>query len=161
MPLTMRPSSLTTKALFVAGLVSALALAVTVIAGRDFLNAGPAPASPPDLIRLAVPPPASAGVSAPDRPTADVLRVTLRPDGIQPAEFEMARGRFLLVVYNKTGLADLALRLEGGLGSARQDVRLTRGHSRWRDMVNLPPGQYVLGVADRPDWSCRITVTGH
>lgn len=87
-----------------------------------------------------------------------VLRVTLGPEGFTPAEVTLPRGRFLLVVYNKSGLEDVVLRLDGENGGRLREARSKGRGSRWRDVFDPPPGRYVLGVADRPAWKCDITV---
>lgn len=96
--------------------------------------------------------------SAQERERIDAELVTLRPAGFEPAEISRAGGRFLLAVNNRSGLEGLTLRLATESGARERDVNLGR-RLRWRERLNLSPGDYALTVAGRPDWTCRITIT--
>ena len=109
------------------------------------------------VVAEAPPPDASAGGA--DREGLSVLRLTLGPEGFTPAQVTLPRGRFLLVVYNKSGLEELGLSLDAGAGGRLRASRAKGRGSRWREVFDPPPGEYTLGVADHPDWSCHITVT--
>lgn len=95
----------------------------------------------------------------PTRGRVEAEVITIRPSGFDPAEITRPRGRFYLVVENRSGTHDLDLRLsrEAGLGLA--GVRIPRGRLRWRDALDLPPGTYVLTEAGHPGWACRLTIT--
>jgi hypothetical protein len=96
-----------------------------------------------------------------DRKDLSVLRLTLSPEGFAPAEVTLPRGRFLLVVYNKSGLEEVDLRLDAVAGGRMREARAKGRGSRWQEVLDPPPGEYVLSLAEHPDWACRITVTAH
>lgn len=104
-------------------------------------------------------PPVSATAGGAERKDLLVLRLTLSPEGFTPSEVTLPHGRYLLVVYNKSGLEDVDLSLNAGAGHRLHEARAKGRGSRWRDVFEEPPGEYVLGVSDHPDWACRITVT--
>jgi hypothetical protein len=87
--------------------------------------------------------------------------VTLRPTGFEPAQIKPAKGRFLLVVNNHSELPGVELRLQRDTGSRLRAVRVTQEQLHWSDVMNLPPGRYVLTEANHPDWVCRIIVASH
>jgi hypothetical protein len=92
----------------------------------------------------------------------EVERVTVRQSGCEPAEITRPAGPFLLAVNDRTGLEGVLLRLASVEGRRQQEVRLpadTRGRRDWRRVVNLPPGAYLLTLADHPDSACRINIT--
>ena len=92
-----------------------------------------------------------------DQPEAEIITVT--PAGFEPIEITRPRGPFVLAVDNRSGLdgLDLYLELENG---SRVNTQLTRrGKLAWREVVDFPPGTYLLRAANDQTWSCRITLT--
>lgn len=87
--------------------------------------------------------------------------VTILPTGFSPSEITRPRGRFLIVVDNRSGLEETNLRLERAAGSRLREVRRTKEELIWRQLEDLPPGEYVLTEASHPEWACRITITPH
>lgn len=88
--------------------------------------------------------------------------ITLTPNGFAPAEITRPAGRFLLLVVNRSGEADINLRLEAeddGRGARRRIPAFERRRRQRHDIVDLPPGRYTLTIADHPDWVCRLTIT--
>jgi len=83
----------------------------------------------------------------------------MRPRGFEPTEITRPAGRFILVVNNRSWLEEIELRLEREDGNRVREVRRHKNKPDWRDVVDLPPGQYVLKEANHPDWACRITIT--
>jgi len=84
--------------------------------------------------------------------------VTITPTGFEPTEITRHQGSFLFAVDNRSGLDEVELYLERETGS-RLDVTLSRKRKlAWREIVDLPPGRYVLRAADYNDWRCTITV---
>jgi hypothetical protein len=141
-------------ALLVLTLASTVVLASRVYSGRSPEHGSSAP--PPGLtVAPTAVWPASDNPS--DRPLS-VLRLTLGPEGFSPAEVTVARGRLLLVVYNKSGLEEVTLRLDREGGGRLHESRAKGRGSRWAEVFDPAPGRYVLGVADRPEWRCEITV---
>ena len=85
--------------------------------------------------------------------------VTATPIGFEPAEITRPQGRFLLAVDNATGLDDLNLYLERETGG-RVNVALSRrGRLKWREIIDLPPGHYILRAANDENWRCKIILT--
>lgn len=85
--------------------------------------------------------------------------VTIRPWGFEPAEINRPKGRFVLMVDNRSGLGDVDLRLNRQAGGSLHQVRVPREQQDWNDEFELEPGQYVLTESSHPEWSCRITIT--
>lgn len=84
--------------------------------------------------------------------------VVLRNKGFEPSQITRAAGPFLLGVDVRIGAnaADLTLsRLAGG--KVREKM-IPIGNRAWRELVDLPPGQYLLTVANRPSAVCAITI---
>jgi len=85
--------------------------------------------------------------------------VTATPTGFEPSEISRPPGRFLLAVDNRSGLGDLDLYLERQAGG-RVNVALSRkGRLAWRQVVDLPPGHYILRAANDESWQCNITLS--
>ncbi len=89
----------------------------------------------------------------------EVELVTVRPHGFVPAEITRPRGRFLLAVNDRSGLEEVDVRLFREAGGVEREVKVNRKKPDWRELVNLPPGRYVLTEAAHPEWGCRITIT--
>lgn len=88
-----------------------------------------------------------------------VLHLTLRPTGFEPAQVTVPEGPYLVVVNNRTGLDEFALRLAREHGAAVHEARPRRYQRSWRRALSLAPGAYVLTETNNPKWSCRVTVT--
>ena len=130
--------------------VALAALTATAAGARAWLTAA-SPAAP------ALPVAATQGQAARERLESELITVT--PAGFDPHEIARPRGRFLLAVENRSGLNELDLRLDREAGGRLREARMPWGHLRWRDVVDLPPGRYVLTEVSRPEWACRITIT--
>lgn len=90
-------------------------------------------------------------------------RITIRPTGFEPVEINRPAGRFLLAVNDRSGRDSVVITLLRESGERLHEVRMRerpRKHE-WRQVVNLPPGRYVLREAGHPAWMCRITLTGN
>lgn len=95
------------------------------------------------------------------RPDAEVEAelVTAMPTGFEPGEITRPAGRFLLAVDNASGLNELSLYIERETG-LRENVTLSRrGKLRWREIIDLPPGRYILRAANDNRWRCNITLS--
>jgi len=89
---------------------------------------------------------------------ADVTLTTLNATGFSPSEIAHEAGRFRIVVRNKSGVADLDLRLDGEQSSRwveRHELGEIQG---WVATVELEPGTYTITEANHPDRSCRLIV---
>ena len=87
--------------------------------------------------------------------------VVIRRTGIEPATITRPKGRFLLLVYNRSGLSEVGLRLDRVTGALLRlhDVRVPNQKLDWRSVEDLNPGDYVLTEASHPGWACHITIT--
>ena len=149
-----RPSLTVSLAL----LVAALATTFVYISARSFFVL-PAKAVSVEQATIAPTTETVAPViaSAQERERLDSELVTLKPAGFEPAELSRTGGHFVLAVDNQSGLEGLTLRLMREDGAREREVRFGR-RLRWRERVNLPPGNYMLTVAGHPAWACRITI---
>jgi len=85
--------------------------------------------------------------------------VTATPTGFEPGEITRPQGRFLLAVDNRSGLDQLDLYLERDTG-ARVNAALSRkGKLKWREILDLPAGRYVLRSTNDQTWRCDIDLT--
>jgi hypothetical protein len=85
--------------------------------------------------------------------------VTITPTGFEPGDITRPQGRFLLAIDNRSGLDDVQMYLERETG-VRVNSSLTRTRKlAWRDVMDLPPGTYILRATFDESWRCRITIT--
>ena len=89
----------------------------------------------------------------------DSLHLTLRTTGFEPAEITGHAGRFLLAVDNKTESNDVTVQLADASGASLRQVAMPLNKARWREVVNLPAGNYTLAEINHPDRICHITLT--
>ncbi len=94
-----------------------------------------------------------------ERKLLGFARVTLTRRGFQPAEITRPAGQFLLAVDNRSEVDQLTFRLERDNKSRLHEKQLPKGGVKWREVVDLPPGHYVLAEAAHPEWTCRINIT--
>jgi hypothetical protein len=113
--------------------------------------------SPLKATSPAQPPPAPQGNSKHQALEAEI--VTLRPFGFEPAEIARPKGRFILMVDNRSGLGDMDLQLNRETGNHLHAVKVSKEQLDWNDEFDLSPGRYVLTEAGHPEWSCWITIT--
>ena len=84
--------------------------------------------------------------------------VTATPTGFEPGKITRPAGRFLLAVDNASGFNELSLYLESEKGT-RENVALSRrGKLKWRQIIDLPPGRYILRSANDESWRCNINL---
>jgi|SRR5215213_8971447 len=84
--------------------------------------------------------------------------VAIRPWGFEPEEIIRPQGRFLLRVDNRSGLNAVSLMIDSESGTRLRAETVPRTKLDWREIVDLPPGNYLLKEANNPDWVCKITV---
>lgn len=89
---------------------------------------------------------------------APVHAVVLGPRGFEPAQITRPAGPFYLMVHTNLRLRSFTLRLDQEGGSRRHEVQIPLRTPRWHATLDLPPGRYILTEANRPRWSCRITI---
>lgn len=85
--------------------------------------------------------------------------ITILPSGFQPAQITRPAGKFLLAVENRSGLKSIDFQLDAQAGGRVIQVSRTWERADWSDVVNPPPGTYVLTEANHPTWRCVITIT--
>lgn len=139
-------------------LVSAvIAASVTAIGVWGWLtpptNAEASITKPGAEAAIALPPQDGAGR---ERVAAEVIRLT--PNGFEPSEVTRPKGRFILHVENSTMLTDISLALSRKAGGRERESRLVKKR-KWVEMIDLPPGQYLLTEASHPSWTCQINIT--
>lgn len=88
----------------------------------------------------------------------NVALIALTPSGFDPPEIIGLRSPFVLSVDNRTGLQDMLLILTDQAGNKVRETRLLH-RRKWKEVMDLRPGRYVLIAAENPDWICHITVT--
>ena len=87
--------------------------------------------------------------------------ITLSSTGFTPSEISRPRGRFVILVDNRTELEEVKLILSRVDGQKLHEAKRTKEELIWRQLEDLPPGEYRLTVLDHPDWVCQITVKPH
>ncbi|HET6973645.1 MAG TPA: hypothetical protein VFH96_06435 [Pyrinomonadaceae bacterium] len=94
-------------------------------------------------------------VSADDVPQVISLQVT--PSGFEPRETIAPKGKFLILLQNRTGRRDLNFWLarenEGRVAESKSQNR------DWKAQVQLAPGAYIIGETNHPEWQSIIRVT--
>jgi len=116
-------------------------------------------AAPPSSTASISAQPLAASPSGAKRKALEAEIITIRPNGFEPDELSRPKGRFILMVDNRSGIADVELQLDRETGARLHQVSVPSDEQDWNDEFDLPPGQYVLREAGHPEWSCRITIT--
>lgn len=86
--------------------------------------------------------------------------LTIHPYGFDQSEITRPAGRFFLIVDDRSGLesTSLAIRAEASTNALRE-VSLSRERTDWDELLDLPPGRYVLAEANHSGWVCNLTIT--
>jgi len=86
-----------------------------------------------------------------------LISVEVTPSGFEAGETIAPRGRFLILLQNRTGRRDLNFWL------ARENegrVAVSDAQKRdWKAQVQLNPGTYIIGETNHPEWKYTIRVT--
>lgn len=135
--------------------VTIAGLSVTVIGLFLFLGAYARSSQMFALSGSSGPPLESQGIS--DRVEAELL--VLRSDGFKPSEITRPTGRFLLSIQNQSSEEELSLVLRQERGGAVREVHTLKRQSKFKELLNLTPGRYMLVETNHPDWNCTITIT--
>jgi len=94
-------------------------------------------------------------VQTEDVPQVISLQVT--PSGFEPSETIAPKGKFLILLQNRTGQRDLNFWLvrenEGRVAESKSQNR------DWSAQVQLGPGTYIIGETSHPEWQSIIRVT--
>ena len=88
----------------------------------------------------------------------EVELITLRPSGFEPSEITRPKDSFVLFIDDRSGKENSSLTLHRINGERLRAVSLNRKKTEWYDVVDLPPGTYVLQDANNSDLRCQITV---
>ena len=142
------------KTLFVTALTSIAALAVTIPFIGRAENSRTFPHQKLATSETKVTENASLS-SADDELRVVSLQVT--PNGFEPAETAIPRGRFLILLQNRTGNRDLRFYL-----IRENQERLAQSDSQrrdWKVHIQLGPGTYILGEKSHPEWKSIVRVT--
>lgn len=89
----------------------------------------------------------------------DIEVITIRPTGFERTQITRPKGLFGIAVENRSGLADIVLRLDQEGGPRLRQAQLSSKKLDWKDVLDMLPGRYVLTEASNPSWLCRITIT--
>lgn len=82
----------------------------------------------------------------------------LGPNGFTSAEISRPKGPFILAIHNRAKIDDLNLSLSKVAGNKLREMNFRKKKLDWRSVITLPPGDYVLSVAERPTWVCSIKI---
>jgi hypothetical protein len=90
-------------------------------------------------------------------------RITLKLNGFDPSAVTLAPGRVMLLLDDRSRLKNNVIQFDavaaGGaaarLGNFEQGLR---GKVKFRETLDLRPGEYELSVPGKSGWKCRITV---
>ena len=90
----------------------------------------------------------------------EVEVVTIYPHRFIPAELTLPHKKFLLVVNNRAQLETMNLSLSRVNGNEKlKEVAVSRKEHDFNDLIDLPPGDYLLKEASMPNAGCKITIT--
>ena len=84
--------------------------------------------------------------------------ITLQPSGFEPNEIRRPQGAFVLGVDNRAGVESIELQFRRVDGQRLNALQTPKRKVSWREVVDLPPGEYVLTVAHHPEWTCNVTI---
>ena len=93
------------------------------------------------------------------RAVVSTERITLLHDGFEPDSITIPPKRFFLAVDNRSGLTEMALRLDRESGPLVHRVSIDHKKLDWSELFDLTPGRYVLSESNHPGVNCTITVT--
>ena len=86
------------------------------------------------------------------------ILITLKSEGFDPPEIRPQAGRFLLSIDNRSGVAELVLKLSRADGTLLKELRVSGVGGDWNEAFDLPPGTYRLVEATHSNWICVIIV---
>ena len=117
------------------------------------------PSSEPAVSVLATKPASSGKPVRPQPPqvTESVL-LTITPRGFDLTEITVAQGPFFLLVENRSGVPEMSLRINQAAGLLVKVADVGRELADWADLLDLPPGSYVLSETGHPGKVCSLTV---
>jgi hypothetical protein len=84
--------------------------------------------------------------------------ITLQPSGFEPNEIRRPQGAFILGVDNRAGVESIELQFMRTDGQRLNALQTPKRKVSWREVVDLAPGEYLLSVANHPEWTCNVTI---
>src|SRR5688572_18107555 len=84
--------------------------------------------------------------------------LVLRSEGFQPREIKRPPGKFLLTLQNQSNEEEPSFMLTLEAGPSLKQIRVSKRQSKYRELMELPPGTYVLTETNHPDWTCKIVI---
>lgn len=94
-----------------------------------------------------------------DRGRVEVEPLTLKPQGFEPSTIIRPHGRFILAIDNRSEMPDLTFRLVHSAGQQVASKKMRGRELRWRQLLDLPPGKYLLTESNHSQWQAKITIT--
>lgn len=90
-------------------------------------------------------------------------RITLKVNGFEPSAVSLPAGRWMLLLDDRSRLKNNVIRFDAvqtnGAATRLKDFdRGVQDKVKYRDVLDLRPGEYELSVPGRAAWKCRITV---
>jgi hypothetical protein len=100
---------------------------------------------------------AERATTPPNEDLPQVVSLQVTPSGFEPRETIAPKGKFLILLQNRTGRRDLEFWLarenEGRMAKSEPQKR------DWKAHVQLAPGTYIIGETNHPEWQSIIRVT--
>jgi hypothetical protein len=99
----------------------------------------------------------AAATHIPNEDEPQVISLEATPSGFEPGETIVHRGKFLILLQNRSGQRDLNFWL-----ARENQERLAESEPQkrdWKAQVQLGPGTYVVGESSHPEWKAIIRVT--
>ena len=87
----------------------------------------------------------------------EVELITLRASGFEPLEITRPKGPFILLVEDRSGKEHSSFTLQHVKGQQVRDVNTDRMKFEWHDVINVPPGDYLL-ISANSGSTCHITI---
>lgn len=139
------------KLLATLSFVAAIALTIPFVARTENISPlAPTNVTPIEPMRVA-----EARAMSDDEPR--VVSLQVNPSGFEPAETIAPRGRFLILLQNRTGQRDLSFYL---IRENQEKLAESDSHKRdWKADVQLGPGIYIVGETNHLEWRSIIRVT--
>ena len=88
----------------------------------------------------------------------EVEVVNITPDGFEPQLVERQAGPFILAVNNRSGIDSLNVQIETEQHVRFREKFLPLETPYWREVINPPPGKYVITEASHPEWTLTFII---
>ncbi len=88
----------------------------------------------------------------------EVELVTLQPFGFEPAAIQRSKGKFVLLVDDRSGRESSSFQLQRDQGDRLKELKTHRKTSEQFMVVDLPPGKYFLTDVHNPTSTFQITI---